>query len=317
MASVSGVRSSVANAMRMARRYRRADTRRRYRATAPTCLTGGRVTATLSATRSEGAMGDLDGKTVIIAGVGSGLGRETAAAALREGGNVVLGARTESVLESVGKEIDPSGEHVAYAATDISKVEDCERLVALAVERFGAVDAVVNCAALDSVFGGLEAAGNFDEWRNTFEVNLYGSLKMTSAALPELKKRKGAVVFVSSQTQHMPPQQVPQMAYASSKSALTGAMHHLAAEIGPFGVRVNEVAPGWMWGPPVEGYVQWMAQERKVDQEVVLGELTSRMPLRRMATDGEVGETIVFFCSDRSGGITGQTLFVNAGEFMH
>jgi NAD(P)-dependent dehydrogenase (short-subunit alcohol dehydrogenase family) len=108
-----------------------------------------------------------------------------------------------------------------------------------------------------------------------------------------------------------------QMAYASSKAALTGAMHHLAQEIGPQGVRVNEVAPGWMWGPPVEGYVQWMAQERGVPNDDVLHELTDRMPLRRMATDGEVAEAIVFFCSPRAGGITGQTLFVNAGEIMH
>jgi NAD(P)-dependent dehydrogenase (short-subunit alcohol dehydrogenase family) len=106
------------------------------------------------------------------------------------------------------------------------------------------------------------------------------------------------------------------MGYASSKSALTGAMRHLAGEVGPDGVRVNEVAPGWMWGPPVEGYVKFTAQHRGVAEEVVLGELTARMPLRRMATDGEVAEAIVFFASDRAAGITGQTLLVNAGEIV-
>jgi len=259
---------------------------------------------------------DLEGRTVIIAGVGSGLGRETAAAAYREGANVVMGARTESQLEAVAKEVDDTGARVAYRVTDITSVEDCDAIVALAVDRFGGVDALVNCAAYESVMGGLATAGDFSEWKTTFDVNLYGSLKMTWAALPELKKTGGGVVFVSSQTQHYPPLQVMQMAYASSKSALTGAMHHLAQEIGPMGVRVNEVAPGWMWGPPVEGYVQWMAQERKVPHDDVLHELTDRMPLRRMATDGEVAEAIVFFCSPRAGGITGQTLLVNAGEIM-
>jgi NAD(P)-dependent dehydrogenase (short-subunit alcohol dehydrogenase family) len=259
---------------------------------------------------------DLAGKTMIIVGVGPGLGRETALVAAREGANVVLGARTEATLQSVSEEIDPSGARAAYEVTDVTSEPDCERLVATAQERFGRVDAVVNCAALDTLFGGLDAAGDFTGWRATFDVNLFGSLQMTRAALPELRKNHGAVVFVSSQTQHYPPPEVLQMGYAASKSALTGAMRHLANEVGPEGVRVNEVAPGWMWGPPVEMYVKMTAQHRGVDQDVVLGELTSRMPLRRMATDGEVAEAVVFFASDRAAGITGQTLLVNAGEIV-
>src|SRR5437763_6744576 len=86
---------------------------------AGTFLTGGPPAATLAVSRAIGGdVADLEGKTVIIAGVGSGLGRETAAAALREGGNVVMGARTASMLESVAKEIDPTGERVAHAVTD-------------------------------------------------------------------------------------------------------------------------------------------------------------------------------------------------------
>lgn len=261
-------------------------------------------------------MDDLAGKTVIIAGVGPGLGRETALVAFREGANVVLGARTEATLKSVADEVDATGARVAFAVTDVTSQSDCDGLVATAVDRFGRVDAVVSCAALDTLFGGLEAAHDFSTWQATFDVNLFGSLRMVRAALPELRRNHGSVVFVSSQTQHYPPPEVQQMGYASSKSALTGAMRHLAGEVGPDGVRVNEVAPGWMWGPPVEGYVKFTAQHRGVAEEVVLGELTARMPLRRMATDGEVAEAIVFFASDRAAGITGQTLLVNAGEIV-
>lgn len=259
---------------------------------------------------------DLDGRTIIISGVGPGLGRETALVAAREGANVVLGARTESTLESVANEVDPTGAHVAYVVTDVTRDEDCARLVDTAVARFGGVDALVNCAALDTLFGGLESAGDFSAWRATFDVNLFGSLQMTRAALGELRKSRGAVVMVSSQTQHHPPQAAPQMGYAASKSALTGAMRHLAQEVGGDGVRINEIAPGWMWGPPVETFVKMTAQGRGVDEDVVLTELTSHMPLRRMATDEEVAETIVFFASPRSAGVTGQTLLVNAGEIM-
>jgi NAD(P)-dependent dehydrogenase (short-subunit alcohol dehydrogenase family) len=262
-------------------------------------------------------MGSLEDRTVIVSGVGPGLGRETALVVAREGGRVVLGARTEASLASVAADVEAAGGAVAWRRTDITSDDDCRALVALAMERFGGVDALINCAALDNLFGGLEAAGDFALWRQTFDVNLYGSFTMTRAALAPLRVRGGSVVFVSAQSQHHPPQQVPQMAYAASKAAITGALRHLANEVGPDGVRVNEVAPGWMWGPPVEGYVNSTARARGVEPAVVLGELTAHMPLRRMATDGEVAEALVFFASPRSSGITGQTLLVNAGEIVH
>lgn len=261
-------------------------------------------------------MADLEGKTIIVSGVGPGLGREVALAAAREGANVVLGARTETTLKDVAGDVDPTGERVAWAVTDIAKEESCQALVATAVDRFGRVDAVVNCAA-HSPFGGLEAAGDFSEWRTTLEVNLIGSMQVTRAALPHLRQRGGSVVFVSSQTQWFPPPEAPQMAYAASKGAIWGAMHHLAQEVGPSKIRVNEVAPGWMWGPPVQMYVDMTSKGQGIAPEEVVASLTKDMPLGEMATDGDVAEAIVFLASDRAKGITGQTLFVNAGEYMH
>lgn len=262
-------------------------------------------------------MADLEGRTIIVSGVGPGLGREIALVAAREGAAVALGARTGATLESVAAEVDPTGRRVVHASTDITDPAACGRLVEAATARFGRVDALVNCAALDAVFGGLEAAGDFAEWRRAFEVNVIGSLQMTRAALPELARQGGAVVFISSQTQHHPPPQALQAAYAASKAGLTGAMRHLAQEVGARGVRLNEVAPGWMWGPPVEGYMSYLAQERGVSEEEVITGLTAHMPLRRMATDEEVAEAVVFLASPRASGITGQTLFVNAGEIPH
>ncbi|RFC73785.1 SDR family oxidoreductase [Streptomyces sp. AcE210] len=257
----------------------------------------------------------LNGKTVVVSGVGAGLGHQVAAAVVRDGGNAVLGARTEANLAKSAAEIDPDGTHTAYAATDITDESQCEALAGLARERFGGVDAVVHVAAWDSYFGGLEDA-DFSTWQQVIDVNLLGTLRMTRACLPALKKRGGSVVVIGTQSAVAAPSQVWQAAYAASKGALTSAMYSMARELGPHRIRVNTVLPGWMWGPPVEAYVQFTAHTEGVSQDEVLGRLTERMALPELATDGDVADAAVFLASDRARAITGQSLLVNAGELM-
>jgi NAD(P)-dependent dehydrogenase (short-subunit alcohol dehydrogenase family) len=255
----------------------------------------------------------LNGKTVVVSGVGPGLGREIAAAAVRDGANAVLGARTEANLEKAGESIDPSGERVAWSVTDITDPAHCERLAATAIDRFGRVDALVNCAALDAVFGGLENA-DWDSWRQALEINLFGTMQMTQAVIPHLKERGGSVVFIGSQAMYW--SQVPQTAYAASKSAILGAVAHLARELGPYKIRVNTVVPSWMWGPPVQAYVDMTAKAQNVDPKKIVDGITAQMPLGEIPSDGDVAEVVVFFASDRARMITGQTLLVNAGEYI-
>ncbi|MFC9494381.1 MULTISPECIES: SDR family oxidoreductase [unclassified Streptomyces] len=257
----------------------------------------------------------LNGKTVVVSGVGAGLGHQVAAAVVRDGGNAVLGARTEANLAKSAAEIDPGGAHTAYAATDITDESQCEALAGLARERFGGVDAVVHVAAWDSYFGGLEDA-DFSTWQQVIDVNLLGTLRMTRACLPALKEGGGSVVVIGTQSAVAAPSQVWQAAYAASKGALTSAMYSMARELGPHRIRVNTVLPGWMWGPPVEAYVQFTAHTEGVSQDEVLGRLTERMALPELATDGDVADAAVFLASDRARAITGQSLLVNAGELM-
>jgi NAD(P)-dependent dehydrogenase (short-subunit alcohol dehydrogenase family) len=257
----------------------------------------------------------LAGKTVVVSGVGAGLGRQVAAAVVRDGGRAVLGARTEASLAKTAAEIDPGGTRTAYRATDISDEARCEALAELARERFGGIDAVVNVAALDSHFGGLEDA-DFEAWRSVLDVNLLGTLRMTRACLPSLKRGGGSVVFVGTQSAVAAPSQVRQAAYAASKGALTSAMYSLARELGPHRIRVNTVLPGWMWGPPVQAYVRFAARSEGVPEEAVLERLTERMALPELATDADVADAVAFLASDRARAITGQSLLVNAGELM-
>jgi NAD(P)-dependent dehydrogenase (short-subunit alcohol dehydrogenase family) len=257
----------------------------------------------------------LTGKTVVVSGVGAGLGHQVAAAVVRDGGNAVLGARTEANLAKSAVEIDPDGAHTAYRATDITDEAQCEALAGLARERFGRVDGVVHVAAWDSYFGGLEDA-DFTTWQSVLDVNLLGSLRMTRACLPAMKAGGGSVVFIGTQSAVAAPSQVRQAAYAASKGALTSAMYSLARELGPYRIRVNTVLPGWMWGPPVQAYVQFTAQTEGAPEAEVLKRLTDRMALPDLATDADVADAAVFLASDRARSITGQSLLVNAGELM-
>ncbi|MGW1783405.1 SDR family oxidoreductase [Streptomyces sp. NPDC002143] len=258
----------------------------------------------------------LAGKTVVVSGVGAGLGHRIAAAVVRDGGNAVLGARTEAHLAKSAAEIDPAGASTAYRVADITDEGQCEALAALALERFGGIDAVVQVAAWDSYFGGL-ADADFTTWQSVIDVNLLGSLRMTRACLAGLRARGGgSVVFIGTQSAVAAPSQVRQAAYAASKGALTSAMYSLARELGPDRIRVNTVLPGWMWGPPVQAFVQFTAHTEGVPEEEVLGRLTGRMALPELATDGDVADAAVFLASDRARAITGQSLLVNAGELM-
>lgn len=124
------------------------------------------------------------------------------------------------------------------------------------------------------------------------------------------------VVARSGRSAVASPSQVWQAAYAAPKGALTSAMYSLARELGPDRIRVNTVLPGWMWGPPVQAYVQFTAHTEGVPENEVLGRLTERMALPELATDGDVAEAAAFLASDRAQAITGQSLLVNAGELM-
>lgn len=254
----------------------------------------------------------LKGKTVLVTGVGGGLGRECVASALREGANVVLAARTEATLETTAAELDPTGEHVAFKATDITDGESCEALVAHAVERFSGVDALIQVAAYENAWGGLQDT-DFDTWRKAFDTNVIGALTVLRPVATAMKESGGgAVVFIGSQSMFKPS--MPQAGYAASKNALLSAMYYLADELGPDNIRCNMVIPSWMWGPPVEMLVDYRSKKEARSTQDVLNDIVGEFPLRRMTTDGEVADVAAFFASDLAKAVTGQHLLVNSGE---
>jgi NAD(P)-dependent dehydrogenase (short-subunit alcohol dehydrogenase family) len=124
---------------------------------------------------------------------------------------------------------------------------------------------------------------------------------------------KGSIVFVNSMIQKKP---LPtQSGYASSKGALTAAARMLAKELGPYGIRVNSTFMGWMWGPPVEGYVEYLVSQGRT-REDVMGEITKDIPLGIIPDDADCANAVVFLASDLARVITGAQLDVNGGEMM-
>ena len=129
----------------------------------------------------------LEKKTVVVTGVGTGLGSEVARIALRDGANVVIGARNAEKLESIASELDPSGERIAHAQTDITKVDDCSALMNRATERFGGIDAVVQVAALDALFGSLQSTST-EDWQASMNTNVIGTLQLVRAAAEPIRE---------------------------------------------------------------------------------------------------------------------------------
>jgi len=257
----------------------------------------------------------LQNATVLITGVGTGLGRECALAARREGARVVIAARSADTLAEITTEVDPTGETVLSHPVDLTDADGCEALVAAASERFGGIDALVQVAAYDNAWGGVFDMKD-EQWRRAFDTNVLGSLNIVRAVAPVMREAgSGSIVLIGSQSMFLP--QLPQAGYAASKAALLTATYHLADELGPDGIRVNMVVPSWMMGPPVQMLIDYRASSEDKTPEQVVDDIAGGFPLGRMTGDDEVADVVIFFCSPLAKAVTGQHLLVNAGELKH
>ncbi len=256
----------------------------------------------------------LKEKVVIVSGIGPGLGQELAFASAREGAHVVLAARTQSFLKGIEDRIRGDGARTLAVATDIGDRSQCQRLVDATMEEFGRVDVLINSAYTPGKFALFEET-DLDDWRRTLEVNLFGSLNLTQEVVPHMKKQGGgSIVMVNSMVQKKPIDY--QSGYATSKGALGTAAKMLAKELGRYNIRVNSVFMGWMWGPPVEGFIEGSAKSRGITTQAAIAEITQNIPLGIIPDDADCANAALFFASDLSKVVTGAGLDVNGGEFM-
>jgi NAD(P)-dependent dehydrogenase (short-subunit alcohol dehydrogenase family) len=256
----------------------------------------------------------LHEKVVVVSGVGPGLGRSIALQSAKAGADVVLAARTPGRLDSIAAEVKDLGRRVLTVPTDITDDMATQQLVDATLAEFGRVDALINNAFAIPPLSAL-ASVDIDATRHGFETNVFGALRLTRQFAPALAQSKGAVVMINSSVlRHSNP---PYGAYKMSKAALLALAQSLATELGPQGIRVNSVAPGYIWADTLKGYFAYLAGKRGVDAQVVYDETAATTDLRRLPEPDQIADAVVFMASDMSTAITGQCLDVNCGEFHH
>lgn len=259
----------------------------------------------------------LKGKVVVVSGIGPGLGVKLAIEAAREGAAaVVLGARSMDKLDDAENRVRALGTacEVLKCPTDITDRASCDRLAATAAERFGRIDALVNSAYAHGDMDHASTA-DLDNWNIPLQTNLIGTLKLTQACIPAMKKEGGAIVMINTMAaRKVPP--LGEAGYAASKGALATSVKYLAKELGPFRIRVNSVHMGWMWGAPVAGYVAWQAQQNHVPEEQIKAQIAADIPLGFIPTDDDCARAALFLVSDYARVVTGAALDVNGGAYM-
>jgi ketoreductase RED2 len=233
-------------------------------------------------------------RVVLVTGSTSGIGAATALRFAAQGDTVVFNSvRSVEAGEQLVAQIPGS----LYVQADISIAEDCTRLVAQVLERFGALDVLVNNAGVTKMIPHYDlAAASVDVWREIFEVNVFGTWNLSVAAIDALRATKGSIVNVSSIAGVRPTgSSIP---YAASKAAINHMTALLAKVLGPE-VRVNAVAPGMIDTP-------WTA-----DWDTVRARVTALAPMKRTGTPSDVADVIVALASTPY--VTGQVICVDGG----
>ncbi len=254
----------------------------------------------------------LADRVVVVSGVGPWLGQAIALRAAAAGADVVLVARTEERLAEVAKRVEAEGRRALPVTADITDETATDHLVRAVQAEFGRVDALVHNAFVMPPMHDLTRV-DLDALRTSFEPNLFAALRLTRLFAPSLADAHGSVVMINSAVlRHSRRTFGP---YKLAKAALLAAAQSLATELGPRGVRVNSVAPGYIWADSLKGYFAYLAGKRGVPAEQVYEETAATTDLRRLPEPDEIADAVVFLASDMARAITGQCLDVNCGEY--
>lgn len=245
----------------------------------------------------------LDGKVAVVTGASSGLGVGFAKTLAAAGADVVLGARRVERLEETRGTVTELGRDAVAVATDVAEPEDCDRLVAEAMDAFGRVDVLVNNAGVGTAVPATKESP--EQFRKVIDVNLNGCYWMAQACARVMGP--GSAIVNLSSILGMTQSFLPQAAYAASKAGLIGLTRDLAQQwTGRKGIRVNALAPGF--------FASEMTDE--IPDDKVQAAIEVMTPMQRMGELEELCTACLFLASPASSYITGITLPVDGGWTM-
>lgn len=264
-------------------------------------------------------MGLLDGEVAFLSGVSTGLGRETALLFASEGADLVLTARRPDTIDVIAAEVRAIGRRCLPLVADITNVADCESATAAVVTAFGKIDILINIAykgAWPNLAPLLDCQPDLADWRECFDVNVWGTLQMTRCiARLMAEQRSGKIVMINTMTAEKVYE--GSEAYSGSKIALQRMTRSIAMELGPLGIRVNSMHPGFMHGPQVERVLATRAAENGTTFEQEYTKVARDAALRCIPPTSDYAKALLFLASDLSSAVTGQSLHVNGGMFLH
>lgn len=245
---------------------------------------------------------NLNGKTAVVTGAASGIGKATAFELARAGARVFIADIDTRRGEEAQHEAKAAGLNAEYLHLDVTNVESIARFASEVLIRAGHVDVLVNAAGWGKNQPFIENTPEF--WQQVMDINLMGPIRLTHALLPSMfEARSGRIINVSSDAGRVGS--LGETVYAAAKGGLIAFTKSLAREGARFGVTVNCVCPG-----PTDTPL-WNAVPDKYKEAFV-----KAIPLRRVGQPQEIADAIFFFASKRSDYVTGQVLSVSGGLTM-
>ncbi len=242
----------------------------------------------------------FDGKTALVTGGANGIGAATAARFASEGARVVVADFDEPGANETAKEIGGLA-----VACDVTSREQVEAAVAAAIELGGSLDVLVPCAGI--IRDNMLFKMTDDDWDAVIDTHLKGTFLAVRAVQKQMvEQRSGKMVLISS-TSALGNR--GQTNYSTAKAGLQGMAKTLAIELGPFGVNVNCVAPGFI----ATGMTRQTAERMGVDFDEYQQAVSEQVPLRRIGQPEDIAGTVAFLCSEDASYITGQVVYVRGG----
>jgi NAD(P)-dependent dehydrogenase (short-subunit alcohol dehydrogenase family) len=246
----------------------------------------------------------LHGKVAVVTGGLRGIGHAIALALAGEGAEVLIAGQSMERAVQAEQEIQALGRRCAVLQVDVSDEEAVRCMVAATVQRFGGLDILVNNAGI-ALFKPIEEF-TLAEFSRVMDVNVKGPWLCAKYAFPELKRRRGAIINITSASGHYGGASPGGSAYDASKAGLRQMTCSLAAEFGPYGIRVNAIAPGVI-------VTERLGGQGFVSSEVGRHEM-GRTPLRRLGNPADVGRVAAFLASDDASYINGTTIILDGGS---